>query len=173
MPFRQRRASIPANGRAGRSRRSLRLGTSSERRRADYPARLGACSRRRARTRGGPEKRIFRERMRHIGGRETSAGSPQPIAKLNDLLGKIDWPEVVVFTFECLLKRRWLPSSPPVRAVASVAVTDPLSATRCHWSESEDLTCDRYQFQVPLRLSGIGDPSLVQRPCQFRGSSGL
>jgi hypothetical protein len=46
--------------------------------------------------------------MRHLGRREASARSSQPIAKLDDLLGKIDRPEVVVFPLERLLKRCWL-----------------------------------------------------------------
>jgi hypothetical protein len=53
-------------------------------------------------------ERIFGERMRRLGRREFFAFPPQPIAELNDLLGKIDWPEVVVFAFERLLKRCWL-----------------------------------------------------------------
>jgi hypothetical protein len=46
--------------------------------------------------------------MRHLGGREASARSSQPITKLDDLFGKIDRPELVVFPFEHLLERYWL-----------------------------------------------------------------
>jgi hypothetical protein len=48
--------------------------------------------------------------MHQVGGREVFAFSPQPIAELNSLLGKIDWTEIVVFTLERLLKRRRLAS---------------------------------------------------------------
>jgi len=53
-------------------------------------------------------KRIFRERMRHLGGREVFAFSPQPIAEVDGLPGKIHWSQMVVFPLESLFERGWL-----------------------------------------------------------------